>query len=311
MTFAEFCRAHGLIVDHIPADGYWHRYRTETHKHKKNGAAKLAMDGRIGWVCDHAAATNAHTWRAGADYVAPRIDHAAIAGRREAERKVQKSALQDCMRFWMACAPLRGGHPYLESHGLDMTGCSGLKVDADGWLVVPALRNGEMRSVQRISTEGDKRFWPGLPVSGSSYLIARRNPSITVVCEGLATGLAVFAACPATRVIVGFDAGNMAKVEIPHRGLVVVAADNDLATAERVGHNPGLQAAQRVSEAFGAGVAVPQGITGTDWCDWRQERRAERLARRRRFVSESQVLKAVDEELAREIGRAAKFVVPV
>lgn len=310
MTFAEFARAHGLIVDHIPADGAWHRYKTETHRHKRNGSAKLMPDGRFGLVQDHAAHPEPLRWTADADYVAPKLDHAAIARRQAEARRAGAAALKAAMEYWLACSPLRRGHPYLDSHGLDMGGCQGLKVDSKGWLVAPAIRDGTVVTVQRISPDGEKLFWKGLPVSGASYTLTPRDPTVTVVCEGLATGLALYQACRTAHVIVAFDAGNMAKVEIPRRGLVCVAADNDLGTAERLGRNPGIDAATAVSDAIGAGLAVPEGIAGTDWCDWRQEKRAEAMARRARFTSEAQVFKGVDEALARQIVRAAKFLHP-
>ena len=178
----------------------------------------------------------------------------------------------------------------------------------DGWLWVPAWKGQSLMSLQKISPTGEKRYWPNAPIGGAYHLLERQNATITVLCEGLATGLAVFAACPAARVYVCFDAGNMARVQIPLRGLAVVAADNDLATFDRLGRNPGLDAARAVSERTGCGIAAPEGIVGTDWCDFRMEKRADAMARRGRFQSEGQVLKAVDEVIARDISRAAKFV---
>jgi hypothetical protein len=71
-----------------------------------------------------------------------------------------------------------------------------------------------------------------------------------------------------------------------------------------------LDAATALAERIGCGVASPQGIAGTDWCDWRQEKRAEKLASRARFTNEGQIFKDVDAELAGHISRNAKFVRP-
>jgi putative DNA primase/helicase len=311
MTFIEFARAHGLIVDHTPAAGKWHRVKTETHPHRRNGSVKMADDGRRGWVQDHAAHSEPLRWTADADAVLPKIDRAALARRQSEERRTTMRATLAMRDYWRTSVPLRGGHPYLDSHGLDMTGCTGLATNLDGWLSVPAIKDGKLLSLQRISRDGKKLFWPNIPVSGASYVIDLPSATLTVIVEGLATGLAVFAACPLARVIVAFDAGNLSRLQIPMRGLVTVAADNDLPTFERLGRNPGVDAATALSERIGAGVAVPEGIAGTDWCDWRQEKRAERLKRRGRFESEAQVLKTVDEALAREITLVAKFVTPL
>jgi putative DNA primase/helicase len=310
MNFTEFAQAHGLIVEHIPADGRWHRFKTETHPGKRNGAAKLFDGGRLGYIQDHAAHPEPLKWTAAADAVLPQIDHAAIARRKADERAEATKALRAMARYWVECEPRSTGHKYLADHGLDMTGCKGLRIDGDGWLVVPALRDGAIVSVQRISPEGIKRFWPGCSMAGATYTIDRPGATITVFVEGLATGLAVYAACPMARVIVAFDAGNLSKLEIHARGLATVAADNDLATFDRLGRNPGVDAATALAERIGCGVAVPEGITGTDWCDWRQEKRAEKLARRARFTTEGQIFKAVDAELAGHISRSAKFVRP-
>jgi putative DNA primase/helicase len=310
MTFDEFARANGLIVDHVPADGKWHRCKTETHRHKRNGAVLLAVHERAGWVRDWAAHPEPLRWTAGADAALPTIDLAAIRRRQSEDRRATMRATLAMRDYWKTCVPLRGGHPYLGSHSLDMTGSAGLSVDGDGWLVVPAMKDRNLLSLQRISQDGQKRFWPNIPMSGASYVIDRRGATLTVIVEGLATGLAVFAACKQSRVIVAFDAGNMGKMQIPVRGLATVASDNDLATFERLGRNPGLEAATALSERLGAGLAVPEGIAGTDWCDWRNEKRAAALARRGRFQSEGQVLKEVDDALAREITLAAKFIVP-
>jgi putative DNA primase/helicase len=308
MTFTEFVQSLGLIVSHCPADGVWHRVKTQSHPHKRNGAFKLFPDGRIGYAQDHAAHPEPLKWKAGADAELPKVDKAAIARRQESYRASAAKSSREMAQYWAGCKPLRVGHPYLDSHGLDMAGCDGLRVAGDGWMVAPAINDGMLCSVQRISPDGIKRFWPGCSMSGASYVIDRRDATLTVICEGLATGLALFAACKSARVIVAFDAGNMAKLQFPVLGLATVAADNDLATFERLGRNPGLDAARAFSERTGAGIAAPDGIVGTDWCDFRQEKRAEAMARRGRFQSEGQVLKVVDEVIAREITRSAKFI---
>lgn len=306
--FTNFLQAHGLIPRDVVADGKWYRCPTENHPKKRNGSYKLADDGRAGWCQDHAVHASPIMWRAEREYVTPKIDHAAIARRQSEERRALMRATEAAREFFDACEPLHNGHPYFAAHGLDMTGCYGLKVDGEGWLVVPARRDGELVSVQRISPTGDKRFWRGASVKGASYTIDRRDAEITVICEGLATGLAVYAATPMSRVIVAFDAGNLSQVPPPRRGLAVVAADNDATTADRLGTNPGIEAALQAANAIGCGVAIPQNIVGTDWCDWRQENVAEKMKRRRRFDTESSIRRAVDATLAATMMRYSIFL---
>lgn len=305
--FVDFVRGVGLIPHAVVPDGRWRRCPTENHRRTRNGAYKLAESGRIGWAQDHATHPEPLTWRADKDAVFPKVDMAAIARRRNDARRLMIKAIHGARDFYAKCDPLRGGHEYLKAHGLDMTGCMGLKTDVTGWLVVPAFVGRNLMSLQRISPEGEKRFWTGAPMKGASYTIDRTSYSITALCEGLATGLAIFAAAPLVRVVVGFDAGNLGRVEMPQRGLVVVAADNDHETAARIGRNPGLIAATEAAEHIGCGVAIPEGMAGSDFCDWRMEKTAARLANRGR-MSESAVRKAVDAEIAATIARNAKFV---
>lgn len=306
MMFADFARAAGLIPGDVIADGRWRRCGTESHPKKRNASYKLATDGRIGWIQDFAQHAEPLTWRPEGAEELPRIDFAAIERRKSEARRVLINATNAARRFYFECEPLRGGHPYLSAHGLQMHGCRGLMVDSAGWLVVPVMIERNLMSVQRISPDGEKKFWPGASVKAASYAIERPSASITVLCEGLATGLAIFAAAPLTRVVVAFNAGNLAKVSIPRRGLVVVAADNDHVTEAKIGRNPGLIAAQEAADELGCGVALPTGIAGTDWADWREEMTAKRLADKP--YNQGATRRAVDAEIAVAMSRNARFL---
>lgn len=314
--FRAFLLSIGLAPGAILPDGRWRRCPTESHPRKKNGSYKLAEDGQIGWAQDFAAHAAPVTWRAdGEASAAVPFDPAALARAHAEARRKQVMASQAAREFYQqACTSLRGGHPYLESHGLDMAGCSGLRVDDKGWLVVPALRERNLMTVQRISPDGGKRFWPGAPVKGASYVVERPGASITVLCEGLATGLAIFSAAPLTRILVAFNSGNLKEVSIPRAGMLTIAADNDWKTAERVGTNPGILAAQEAAEAFGVGVAVPPvEMDGSDWCDWRNEEIEARIGRRAYGSRETplSIRRSVDAEIASAIMRAARLPIAV
>lgn len=306
--FGEFVRSMGLRPREVAPDGKWRRCPTESHPRKRNGAYKLAVDGRIGWVQDWAIHESPVTWRPDEEAELPDYDPSALQRAwREQERK-KRNAIADARRFYEECEPLMGGHGYLESHELDMRGCMGLKVDPKGWLVVPAYSGSDVHSVQRIAPDGTKRFWPGAPVSGTRYTIDRRHAVVTVLCEGLATGLACYRAVKNARVIVLWNTGNLKDVADVPPGLAVIAADNDHGTAERIGENPGIKAAQEAAEAVGCGVAYPEGIEGTDWSDYRQEGIAARMDRRGKYDTRSTVARAVDAEISRLIMSRAKVV---
>ena len=272
--FLQFVQANGIIVPDTFTPGRWIRCKTESHPRKKNGSIKLADDGLVGWCQDYAVHAEPITWRAsdGAAALAAPIDRAAIA-RRQAERRAALiEATLGARAFYERCAPLRGSHPYLVSKGLGVAGCVGLRVDADGWLVIPMLYNGKVLSLQRISPEGEKKFHFGATTKSAYYAIERAGAALTVLVEGFATGLTIFQAIPTCRVIVGFNAGNLPVVaeRMDRFGMGVVCADNDWETAARIGRNPGLDAARAAAEVLGVGVAYPQ-CTGTDWNDYVQE----------------------------------------
>jgi putative DNA primase/helicase len=306
--FPEFVRSLGLRPRRaVSPDGKIHRCPTAEKPKGRNGAYFWAIDGRMGWAQDWATMDEPATWTANGDTQLPEVDHEALRKAwREQERKTAE-AIRRARAYYDKSEPLRGGHPYLDSHDLDMTGCYGLRVDRRGWLVIPARKSRHIMTVQRVSPEGDKRFFPGAPVSGTSYRIeGRKRAAVTVICEGLATGLALFRAVPHCRVIVAWHTGNLAKVEDIPTGLATFAADNDHGTEATRGINPGIKAAKEAAEALGCGFAYPEGIQGTDWSDYRQERVAE--IGPPIFGSMAVTYRRVDAEIAREIMASARFV---
>lgn len=310
-SFEAFVRGLGLLPRHaVTASGKWERCPTESHPRKRNGSYKLAADGMIGWALDFAVHSEPLTWRPDKESPTPHFDALQLRRANAEARQRQVRATLAAREFHRDCNPLVGGHPYLEAHGLDASGCYGLRVDRDGWLVVPMFKDRNLMSVQRISPEGVKRFWKDAPVSGASYVIERQQASITVLCEGLATGLAIFNAAPLTRVVVAFNSGNLSRVAVPYAGMLTIAADNDWETEARIGSNPGLLAAQEAAGVHGGGVAAPLDIHGTDWCDWRVEMTAERMERKRLHETRGDVRRSVDAELADHIARAARFRAP-
>lgn len=318
--FEQALRAHGIRPNGpVLPDGKIHKCKTDSHPHRRNGRYMYATDGEFGWYKDWAQDADVVIWRADglAEGGTPRtIDTEAVRRRQREERRQRRLATMEAREFFEACKPLIGGHPYLAAKGLDMTGAHGLKVDAEGWLVVPAMRNGSLVSVQRIAPDSTKRFWTGAPMSAVSYMLERRGATITVLCEGLATGLAIFAAAPLARVLVCFTSGNLVKVAERQqwRGNVCVAADNDHETEQKIGKNPGIVAASEAAELIGCGVMMPRDL-GPKESDWMDYRKAE-ISRRREirgkkpWPSDGQIRQEVDGLIAIEVQRAATFVVP-
>lgn len=337
ISFPDFVRECGLLPRKpVVPDGRWHRCPTVDHPGKRNGAYKFALDGLVGWVQNHAAHTEALTWRpdeAQPENPADREALARMIRERQRERGREAQEASDRARAaYAAASPLFGGHPYLERKGLDMRGCRGLRVDADGWLCVPMGKPGHFMSLQRISPDGEKKFAYGAPVKGARYRIDRPRSTVTVFVEGLATGLAVFASMPNASVVVTFTASNLPTVaeELGAAGLVAVAADNDHRTVcqrhQRAGLqlpyspweqrpegclcNPGRIAGEAAAAVLGCGYAMPEGIEGTDWDDYRQERIAalSRSVYGKQQKRPTDAPRVVGAEIRASVLRAAQFV---
>lgn len=267
MSFRAALMAAGLRPRDIVDDGKWRRCPTDDKPRKRNGAYVLHPDGRGYWR-NWALDAELNEWRDDRATSARRIDPTMLQRQRDAERAARIRAMRGAREFWNDSHALSLPHPYIANKGLSPLGCAGLRVN-DGLLVVPVLHREWVVSVQTITPSGEKRFWPGAPVKGGHFAIERQRPSLTCICEGMATGLAIYQSVPQARVVVAFDAGNLLPVVMGLRpaGSVVIVADNDHGTMARRGFNPGLDKARNAAEAIGCGVAYPQGIEGTDVAD--------------------------------------------
>ena len=266
-TFRQALEAAGLRPRDIVPDGKWRRCATEDKPKKRNGAFVLHPDGRGFWR-NWATDSDLSTWTDAGATRAPVVDPAVAERRRQQERAQRIQAIRSARAFWNAARPCTRLHSYLERKGLSALGTVGLR-QHDGLLVVPVLWRGAVISVQTISVDGTKRFWPGAPVKGGYFEIQRQRAAVTVIVEGLATGLAVFQCVRNARVIVAYDAGNLihAVQALQPTGSVVFAADNDIGTQARRGFNPGLDKARNAADLIGAGVAWPEDCDGTDFAD--------------------------------------------
>lgn len=317
MEFRAQLEAVGFMPKIVEPDGKWYRCKTADHPKKRNGAYRLATCGTIGWYQNHATEIEVTTWRAGSETARPdpMISQARMREALNERRRQAIQATQEARAYWNVCRPLRLGHPYLANKLLTMQGCADLRVDGEGWLIVPVMIDGAVVSLQRIAPGGAKRFWSGASVKGGCYVIGTPRATMTVIVEGLATGLAVFQSVPGCRVIVAFDCGNMEPVakRLCVAGLAAVAADNDHATEARIGKNPGLVHGQAAADLIGCGIAWPTGIAGTDYADMLQElivagRQANEAAPRRDQVRDEAILKAAAHRVAESVKRAMKFV---
>ncbi|HRN76528.1 DUF927 domain-containing protein [Ottowia sp.] len=192
--------------------------------------------------------------------------------RERAARRQQEQARQDAAHaraadraaaMW-AEAGDTGSSPYLARKGVQP---HGVRFAADGWLLVP-LRDGEGRlwNVQTVAPERpadgapEKLFIKGGRKSGLWCMLGTPDDAaVILVAEGYATAASLFEAT-GRPVAVAFDAGNLVHVCKALRGLypdalIVVAGDDDTATAARTGSNPGRDKATAAARAV-KGLAV-------------------------------------------------------
>ena len=323
MNFHSFLESIGLVPPLSIAPGKWMRCRTVDKPRKKNGSFKLADDGRVGFAINYATMAETAMWRPESLPGKPEpYDFSASAARLEQQRQEYQLATNGAREYYDKAAPLKGGHPYLEKKGLTMMGCRGLRVDTTGRMIIPMTRNGWLMSVQTILPDGEKRFYAGAPVKGTHYRIERPNSVITILCEGLATGLTLFAAVQNATVIVAFTSGNMEAMarDLDWHGLCVVAADNDETTERKIGHNPGLVAATKAANVIGCGLAIPycKG-EGNDWNDYFQEKLEESRAkagdaiyRKSEAALHIEALQSVSIEIMKCLSSAKKhYIVPI
>lgn len=213
---------------------------------------------------------------------APPDPEVAAEAVRQAERKrIEREAEADKFRkradevakkakaMW-AAASEQATSPYLLRKGVSGYG---VRCQSDGTLLVPARDvAGELRNVQRIApskptpeqvAQGhvEKRFLAGGRKSGLLHWLGDpAGAAVLGLAEGYATAASVHAAS-GLPVAVCFDAGGLvtvAKVLRPlfPRAAFLVCGDDDVATAERTGRNPGRQAAAKVLEAMRSAGAV-------------------------------------------------------
>ena len=246
--------------DVIHADGQLHRF-----------AANGKLGDKAGWYCLHGDGLPAgafgdwrqgvsHTWCAKADNAMTQQEREAyrqrmqqIQAQREAEQAQRNESARDrASRLWGESSPV-GEHSYLTAKGVQGYG---LRQTGDMLLVPLRDVSGTLHSLQTIDASGKKLFLSGGRVQGCYHAIGQPDGCI-VVCEGFATGASIHAAT-GHAVACAMHAGNLQAVaQALHSKYpalrIIVAADDDYATAG----NPGMTAARQAALSVGGMVAVP------------------------------------------------------
>ncbi|MDZ7641637.1 MAG: DUF927 domain-containing protein [Desulfurivibrio sp.] len=237
-------------------------------KSNRSGWCKLFADSRGGSFGDYSTGLS-ENWQAEreqplskAEQAAFRREVAAAQKAAEAERrKAQDAAAKKAAETQKKTELAQAVQPYCRRKGIEP---HGLHQGPDGRLIVP-LRNaaGQIRSLQFIAANGEKRFLPGGQTAGCFHTLGKlpTGDGTLLIAEGFATAASLRQATDYPTVI-AFNAGNMKPVgktlrkKLP-KARLIFCADDDYQTAENTGDNPGITAATEAARAVGGLVAVP------------------------------------------------------
>lgn len=268
----------GLHLDHEPEPGRMTRFSTDGRKGDKAAWVRVFPDGE-GAVFGCWRDGTSFTWQRRREGPPPdaaelkRIRQRAEEARQaaEAEREAgYQAAAQTALRTWQAAEPAQE-HPYLARKRIS----AHIARIRAGWLVLPVFdRDGNIRSVQSVSPEGEKRFMPGGKMQGGRcWLGDPAGAEVLALVEGFATGASIHEAT-GWPVCVAFNAGNLRPVALDVRAAspnvkLIVCGDDDRHTEG----NPGRQKALEAAGLVGAVAVFPvfDGDDGTDFNDLHQQ----------------------------------------
>jgi antirestriction protein ArdC/phage/plasmid primase-like uncharacterized protein len=201
---------------------------------------------------------------------------AEIAKKREERQQViierRHSVAREAYTEWVAHDLASQENPYLQKKGVPPFG---VREDLDGNLMIPAHNaDRDLRGLQFISPEGQKRFLPGMEKNGNFHLITGEaftpekdlSQGEILLSEGYATGASLHMAT-GKPVAVAFDAGNLEPVARKLRekypnASITICADNDHQHTRRTPEgvelwNKGVVMAQDAAKAVGGKVLAP------------------------------------------------------
>lgn len=194
----------------LQLDGTIHRYCKDGSKHKDEWYVGEFVSDKHFW-CTYGSWSSPdkfkfRTWKDDGE-ISPeelnayrnRVKHA------EEQRNEQiKFSKSDLYKKYLSL-PETNDHPYLKRKGIDIS------VKHDGDLIYLPLTDiqGKFQTVQTIDTQGNKRFFPGIPCSKCYYVFG--NPvkdKENLIAEGFATAYSLHKATKKA-VFCAFSAGNI------------------------------------------------------------------------------------------------------
>ena len=249
-------------LDWLPdPDGAIHRFHVPGDKSGTlNGWYTLFADGIASGAFGSWKAGGTNTWSSRephnnheAEQVRQRIEQTRRQ-REDEQRKRQLKAANVAQRWWRDARRADPDHPYLiakcvRPHGLRQRGDE---------LLIPLYSSGVLVNLQRITTNGNKRFLFGGRIKGAYSPLGRITPGKPLcICEGWATGATLHES--GYTVACAMNAGNLKPVALAlraeyHTAEIIIAGDDDRQTEG----NPGRAAANAAAAACGGLVTFPE-----------------------------------------------------
>lgn len=182
--------------------------------------------------------------------------------REQAEEARQEAAAQRAKRAdraaqtaadtWAEAEAVDTLHGYLVAKQVNAHGLR----QHDGDLLVPVYVDNILSSIQRIKSDGEKRFMPGGATKGGYHLVGDPAERI-IIAEGYATAASIYEST-GQPVAVAFNCHNLLLVAEAIRAKhpdaeIIIAADDDRETEG----NPGIKQALEAARAVNALLATP------------------------------------------------------
>lgn len=284
LAFRDVLQATFGMLDWLPeADGTIHRFHVPGDRTGSLNGWYVLYAGNVAAGCFGSWRTGgSHSWssrepanQAEAQQIRQHMEQA--RRQREAEQHQRQQAAADkAAQLWGKAVPANPNHPYLKAKGCQPHNLRQL----GGVLLVPLYLGQALANLQRIYSDGSKRFLHGGRVKGCYSPIGHTTVDQPLyVCEGWATGATIHENNGAA-VACAMNAGNLIEVgralknEQPHRPLII-AGDDDRQTQG----NPGRTAATQAAALLSCGLVFPpwsgsEPLSLSDFNDLRQWREA-------------------------------------
>jgi putative DNA primase/helicase len=227
MTFQDFARIHGLIINHVVINKSV-RVPTEDKPRKTNGSYKFLGD--VGFVMNWATMDKPAVWFEDVIPSVPKPKNdinklwSAIS---DIENNVKKNKASK-KAGWIMKQTKIDTHPYLTKKGFSKDKGYVWVKDDEPLLVVPMSIDKSLVGCQLINSNGDKKFLYGQTTKNAVFTFDAKG--MPFFCEGYATALSLRQVLKASNIkyciYVCFSASNMKLVARGVKGGLVIA-DND------------------------------------------------------------------------------------